>query len=65
VALVVANAEFFLDDSGDAGAGPDLAAEAVGLRPVPEELRVTKVTARVTKVTATKIARLGYSGKKP
>ena len=39
VALVVADAELLLDDLGDAGAGPDLAAEAVGLRPVPEELR--------------------------
>jgi hypothetical protein len=37
-ALVVADAEFFLDDPSDAGAGPDLAAEAIGLRPVPEEL---------------------------
>ena len=39
VDLVVADAEFLLDDAGDAGAGPDPAAEAVGLRPVPEELR--------------------------
>ena len=39
MALVVADAELLLDDRGDAGAGPDLASEAVGLRPVPEELR--------------------------
>jgi hypothetical protein len=35
--LVVADAELLLDDAGDAGAGPDLTAEAVGLRAVPEE----------------------------
>src|SRR5262249_22855217 len=39
VTFVVADAELFLDDQGDAGARPDLSAEAVGLRPVPEELR--------------------------
>ena len=39
VALVVADTELLMDDLGDAGAGPDLAAEAVSLRPVPEELR--------------------------
>src|SRR5262249_60170133 len=39
VALVVADAELLLDDGGDARAGPDLAAEAVGLRPGPEEPR--------------------------
>ena len=39
VVLVVADAELLLDDRGDAGAGPDLAPEAVGLRAVPEELR--------------------------
>ena len=39
VVLVVADAELLLDDLGDAGTGPDLAAEAVGLRAVPEELR--------------------------
>src|SRR5262249_12276758 len=39
VALVVVNTELFLDDPGDAGAGPDVPAEAVGLRPVPEEFR--------------------------
>ena len=39
VVLVVADAELFLDDQGDAGAGPDLAAEPVSLRPVPEEFR--------------------------
>src|SRR5207244_10146399 len=37
--LVVQDAEFLLDDQGDAGAGPDLASEAVSLRAVPEELR--------------------------
>src|SRR5262249_19055172 len=36
VALVVADAELILDD---AGAGPDLTAEAIRLRPVPEEIR--------------------------
>ena len=39
VVLVVADAELLLDDLGDAGTGPDLAAEAVRLRAVPEELR--------------------------
>lgn len=37
VTLVIADAELPLDDLGDAGAGPDLAAEPVRLRPVPEE----------------------------
>ena len=37
--LVVPDAELPLDDLCDAGAGPDLAAEAVRLRPMPEELR--------------------------
>src|SRR5205823_5895938 len=37
VGLVVADAELVLDDPGDASASPDLSAEAVGLRPVPEE----------------------------
>src|SRR5262249_14156276 len=36
--LMVAGAELPLDDLGDAGAGPDLTAEAIRLRPVPEEL---------------------------
>ena len=36
--LVVVDTELLLDDAGDAGAGPDVTAEAVGLRPVPEEL---------------------------
>ena len=39
VVLVVADAELLLVDSSDAGAGPNLATEAVGLRPVPEEFR--------------------------
>src|SRR3989440_12557883 len=38
VTPVVADAELLFDDSGDAGGGPNLTAEAVGLRPVPEEL---------------------------
>ena len=38
MAFVVADAELPLDDLGDAGAGPDLAAEAVRLRPMPQEL---------------------------
>jgi hypothetical protein len=37
VTLVVADAELLLDDAADTGAGPDLAAEAIRLRPVPEE----------------------------
>jgi hypothetical protein len=36
--LMVADTELLLDDPGDAGTGPDPATEAVGLRPVPEEL---------------------------
>src|SRR6266568_759941 len=36
--LVVRDAELFVDDEGDAGAGPDLPAQPVSLRPVPEEL---------------------------
>src|SRR5262249_20219501 len=36
---MVANAELFFDDQGDAGAGPDLAGESVGLRSMPEEFR--------------------------
>src|SRR5512142_816067 len=39
VVLVVANAELLLDDESDAGAGPDLAPKAIGLRAMPEELR--------------------------
>src|SRR5512135_2755667 len=39
VVLVVANAELLLDDESDAGAGPDLAPKALGLRAMPEELR--------------------------
>ena len=35
--LVVADTELLLDDPGHAGTGPDLTAEAIGLRPVPEE----------------------------
>ena len=35
--LVVTDAELLLDDAGDAGAGPDLTAEAIRLRTVPEE----------------------------
>lgn len=38
VALVIADAEFLLDDQSDAGAGPYLTAKAVGFRAVPEEL---------------------------
>jgi len=38
MALVVGDAEFLLDDLGDAGAGPDLAAKAVSFRPVPKEV---------------------------
>src|SRR5581483_6049039 len=38
VALVVAGAELLLEHLCDAGAGPDLTAEAIGLGPVPEEL---------------------------
>ena len=36
--FVVVDAELFPDDTGDAGAGPDLAAETVSLRTMPEEL---------------------------
>jgi hypothetical protein len=39
VALVVADAELLLLDLGDAAAGPDFAAEAVRLGPVPQEVR--------------------------
>jgi hypothetical protein len=39
VALVVADAELLLDDPGDAAAGPQLAAEAVRLGPMPQEVR--------------------------
>ena len=38
VPLVVADAEFLFDNLGDTAASPDLAAEAISLRPVPEEL---------------------------
>src|SRR5581483_2258359 len=37
VPAVVADTKLFLNYAGDAGAGPDLAPESVGLRPVPEE----------------------------
>src|SRR5436305_1757300 len=37
--LVVVDTKLRLDDSGDAGASPDLTVEAVGLRAVPKELR--------------------------
>ncbi len=36
--LMVTDAELLLDDPGDAGTGPDLAAEALGFGPVPQEL---------------------------
>jgi hypothetical protein len=36
---MVRDAEFLLDDLGNAGAGPHLAAKPVGLRPMPKELR--------------------------
>src|SRR5262249_59910637 len=39
VVLVVADAKFLRNDLGDAGGRPHLPAEAVGLRPVPEEFR--------------------------
>src|SRR6185437_1361715 len=39
VILVVADAELLFDDEGDSGAGPYLAAEAVSLRAMPEELQ--------------------------
>jgi hypothetical protein len=38
VALVVADAELLLDHLGNAGAGPDLAAEAIRLGAVPQEV---------------------------
>src|SRR5262249_22138189 len=38
VVFVVEDAELLLDHTGDSGAGPDLAWEAVSLRAVPEEL---------------------------
>ncbi len=39
MALVVADAKLLLDDLGDAAAGPEFAAEAVRLGPVPQEVR--------------------------
>ena len=39
VARMVGNAELLLDDLGDAGAGPDLTAKAVGFRPMRQEVR--------------------------
>src|SRR5262249_55618874 len=36
--LVVADADLLLDDAGHAGTGPDLAPEAIRLRPMPEKL---------------------------
>ena len=36
--LVVTDMELFLDDLSDAGTGPDSAADAVSLGPVPQEL---------------------------
>ena len=38
VTLVVGDAELLFDDLGDAGTGPDLAAKAVGFRPVRKEV---------------------------
>jgi hypothetical protein len=38
VTLVVGDAELLFDDLGDAGTGPDLAAKAVGFRPVRQEV---------------------------
>ena len=38
VPLVVADAEFLFDNLGNTATSPDLAAEAISLRPVPEEL---------------------------
>ena len=38
VALVIGDAELLLDDLGHAGTGPDLAAEAVGFRPMREKV---------------------------
>ena len=39
MARMVGNAELLLDDLGDAGAGPDLTAKAVGFRPMRQEVR--------------------------
>ena len=36
--FVVAHTEFFFDNSGDAGAGPNFAAKPISLRSVPEKL---------------------------
>jgi hypothetical protein len=42
LALAVGGAELFVEDPGDPFTGPDLAAEAIGLGAMPEEVREEK-----------------------